>query len=154
MHKLCAIIFALSITIPIAGAAWADHPKGLLRSNQSSIKNWKGKKVRVEYAIVEIQNGKAMLSFEAASMDAKCNLGGTRSAWLQIQFTDSNKEPLGPFKQVWVASVSSRGGYEAHDNIGLHLTCTGRCSNERFSDTILFRHAHGFNMRMVGGVSC
>ena len=154
MHKLRAIVFALSITISIAGPASAEHPEGLLRSNQDSIKNWKGEKVRVEYAIIELSNGEAKLSFEAASMDAKCDLNGNRSAWLQIQLTDSNKEPLGPFKQVWVASVGSPGGYQPHDNIGLHESCTERCANERFSDTLLFKLAHGFNMRMPGGVSC
>lgn len=136
-----AAIIIMGVTQPHLALAQGT----LLRSTPSSIKNAgpPSDKVRVEYATIRVRDGKAILRFEAASLDKTCDLSGNKSAWLQIQLKDANGE-LTPFVNATVAEVQERGGYQAHIKDVSNV----------FQDPELFSFASGFNMRMIGGVAC
>jgi hypothetical protein len=74
-----------------------------------------GEKLRVDQAFLTVQNdGSAILEFQAASLDAKCELGGLRSSWLFIALTDADGNQLGPMKNAEVAQVAKRGDVQNH----------------------------------------
>lgn len=102
------------------------------------------RKVRVEYLALANANGRLKLFFEAASMDARCNLRGPRSAWLQLALTDGDGNPIGGFESVAVAAVNEAGGYQAYNNLDITTNF-----NEQHVNL-----ARGFRVRMPGGVSC
>ncbi|MDJ1009476.1 MAG: hypothetical protein QNJ13_16810 [Paracoccaceae bacterium] len=134
---ICAAVTAFS-----SQPTLAQSGPDVLFPNQDTVFDQSGK-LRVDQAVIYKEASDYVLEFRASSMDANCDFSGSNAAWLNLQVVADGGRPLGPMRQIVIASVTAKGGHHAH-----RVTL-----NDKISSGLMSR-ATAFNMSMPGRAKC